>query len=159
MISEFLWAIRLPYSSITLAAGHFKETRKGAWVEAIVNIVLSVILVFNFGLIGAAIGTIVAMLIRTIEFVYHANKYILKRSILTSVRRIAIVVIATVITVTIVHFMNLAMPDGYMTWILDASIVFLITALVSFALFFVCYKKEFTMILKRVKNRLDRKSR
>ncbi len=157
VISEFLWAIRLPYSSITLAAGHFKETRKGAWVEAIVNIVLSVILVFNFGLIGAAIGTIVAMLIRTIEFVYHANKYILKRSVLVSVGKIVIATIATIITVVIMHFINLSMPDGYIAWILDASIVFLIAVVVSFILFFVCYKKEFAMVLNRVKNVMSRK--
>ena len=30
---------------------------------------------------GGVIGTIIAMLIRTIEFVYHTNKYILKRNI------------------------------------------------------------------------------
>ena len=39
-LSEFMWAIRLPYNSLTLAAGHFKETRKGAWLEVLVNIVL-----------------------------------------------------------------------------------------------------------------------
>ena len=82
VISEYIWAIRLPYSSITLAAGHFKETRKGAWIEAFVNIIISIILVKKFGIIGVTIGTIVAMLIRTIEFVYHTNKYILKRNIL-----------------------------------------------------------------------------
>ena len=69
VISEYIWAIRLPYSSLVLAAGHFKETRKGAWVECISNIVISVLLVRAFGLIGVAIGTIVAMAIRTIEFI------------------------------------------------------------------------------------------
>ena len=156
-ISGLVWAIRLPYSSITLAAGHFKQTRKGAWVEAMVNIVLSVILVFNFGLIGVAIGTIVAMLIRTVEFVYHANKYILKRNVWASVGKIATAIIATIITVVIVHFMKLAIPNGYMAWILNAFIVFLVAAVVSFALFFMCYKKEFMAISKRIKRIIKRK--
>lgn len=157
--SEFIWALRAPYSSLTLAAGHFKQTRKGAWVEAIVNIVLSVILVFNFGLVGVTIGTIVAMLIRTVEFVRHANKYILKRNVWASVGKIVIAIIATIITVVIVHFINLMMPNGYMTWILNAFIVFLIAAIVSFALFFMCYKKEFMMAMKRVKKIIKRKKK
>ena len=66
--------------SITLAAGHFKETRKGAWLEAFINLTLSIILVFKFGIVGVAIGTLVAMIIRTAEFMYHTSKYILKRS-------------------------------------------------------------------------------
>ena len=70
VISEYIWAIRLPYSSIISSAGHFKETRKGAWVEAIVNIIISLILVKKYGIVGVAIGTIIAMAIRTIEFIY-----------------------------------------------------------------------------------------
>jgi len=76
VISEFIWAIRLPYSSIILSAGHFKQTRIGAWVECLSNIVISIILVFKCGIIGVAIGTIVAMTIRTCEFVYHTNSLI-----------------------------------------------------------------------------------
>ena len=78
VLSELMWSIRLPYSSITLAAGHFKETKKGAWVEAFTNLILSIILVFKFGIIGVAIGTLVSMMIRTIEFTYHTSKSILK---------------------------------------------------------------------------------
>ena len=29
-VAELMWSIRLPYSTITLAAGHFKETKRGA---------------------------------------------------------------------------------------------------------------------------------
>jgi len=97
VISEFIWAIRLPYSSIILAAGHFKETRIGAWIEAISNIVISIVLVFKFGIIGVTIGTIVAMIIRTIEFIYHTNKYILKRNIFESIKKVFLIVIETII--------------------------------------------------------------
>ncbi|MBO4276518.1 polysaccharide biosynthesis C-terminal domain-containing protein [Candidatus Saccharibacteria bacterium] len=157
--SEFIWALRTPYSSITLAAGHFKQTRKGAWAEAIVNIVLSVTLVFNFGLIGVAIGTIVAMLIRTVEFVYHANKYVLKRTSWASIGKILVATVATIIAIVIVDFVNLAIPDGYITWILNALIVFLIATVVSFVLFFACYKKEFMAVLEKAKRMIKRKKK
>ena len=88
VISEYICMIRMPYITLTHAAGHFKETRGGAWIEAISNIVISIILVNKYGLIGVAIGTIVAMTIRTLEFVYHTNKYILNRSIIESINKI-----------------------------------------------------------------------
>lgn len=150
-VSEFIWAIRLPYSSIALAAGHFKETRKGAWIEAIVNIVLSVILVFHFGLIGVAIGTIVAMLIRTVEFVYHANKYILKRSVWSSVGKIAVSVITTAVVVFVMSFVNFESLDSFGAWIIRALVVFIIVSTTSFLFYFALYRKEFGIILKRVR--------
>ena len=39
------------------AAGHFKETQLSSIIEAVLNIVLSVLLVLKFGLVGVAIGT------------------------------------------------------------------------------------------------------
>ena len=117
VISEFIWAIRLPYSSITLAAGHFKETRIGAWIECISNIVISIVLVRKYGLIGVTIGTIVAMTIRTIEFVYHTNKYILDRSIWESIKKILLLVIETLLVIFISKYLPLVENINYLNWI------------------------------------------
>ena len=35
VLAEFVWAIRQPYNDLVKAAGHFKQTRIGAWIEAI----------------------------------------------------------------------------------------------------------------------------
>ena len=150
-LSELVWSIRLPYSSITLAAGHFKETRRGAWVEAIVNIVLSVILVFNFGLIGVAIGTTVAMLIRTIEFVYHANKYILKRSVRTSAYKIVTAVVITVIFIVLANVVGIPSMDGYMQWGFYALI--LISGSVVVVIYSVFYREETVGIMRRIRKK------
>lgn len=157
VVSEFLWAIRLPYSSITLAAGHFRETKRGAWVEAILNILLSVILVFHFGLIGVAVGTIVAMFVRTVEFVYHANKYILKRNFWNSVSKIIVVVVATITTTLIVISIPLSMPDSFISWAKNALIVLLIASNITLLIFSICYRGETSSILKWVKSKKVRK--
>lgn len=117
VLSEFVWAIRLPYSSITLAAGHFKETRKGAWVEAISNIVISLILVWKYGIIGVAIGTLVAMVIRTVEFVYHTNKYILKRKQSESAIRFGIIVIQLMVVALVSKLLPTYEFINYFIWI------------------------------------------
>lgn len=71
--------LRVPYFRIIKAAGHFKETQNGAYISAGLNIVITVALVFKFGLIGAAAGTLVAMFYHTCYFVWYLQNHILYR--------------------------------------------------------------------------------
>lgn len=153
VISEYVWAIRLPYSSITLAAGHFKETRKGACVEALSNIIISTILVFKFGLIGVTIGTIISMTIRTIEFVYHTNKFILKRSIFSSINKILIVIIETIIIIAISNLIIQIKNISYLNWLINAIIVFIEASIIVVLVNIIVYRSNIKMILNYLKNR------
>lgn len=157
VISEFIWAIRLPYSSIILAAGHFKETRIGAWIEAISNIVISIILVFKFGIIGVTIGTIVAMIIRTIEFIYHTNKYVLKRNIFESVKKVFLIVIETIIIFILFKITPQIENTSYVTWSINAIIVSIEACIVTVLLNIMMYKKDMKKIFNKVKVLLVRK--
>ena len=159
VISEYIWAIRLPYSSITLAAGHFKETRVGAWVEAIVNIMVSIILVSKFGIIGVAIGTIIAMTIRTIEFIYHTNKYILKRDIWLTVNKIIVIVIETLICVLISKYLFIFKEISYFNWILNALIIFIVNFIVIVIINMIIYKREFLSLITILKRMVLKKKR
>ena len=156
VLSELVWSIRLPYSSITLAAGHFKQTRKGAWVEAISNIVISLVLVWKFGIIGVTIGTLVAMLIRTVEFIYHTSKYILERNIWVSIKRVILVLIEILITVLLVRILPTIEFISYTNWIIYAILVAGVSSLVTVAINFIVYKEDVKglfNILKRILNR------
>lgn len=157
VISEFIWAIRLPYSTITLAAGHFKETRKGAWIEAITNIVISIILVIKYGIIGVTVGTIVAMIIRTIEFMYHTNKYILKRNHLVSVKKTTIIIFESLLIILICNLIPQLSNTSYINWIINALIVFIVSAMITITINYVFYTKEFKELLEILKNTLKRK--
>lgn len=157
VISEFIWAIRLPYSSIILAAGHFKETRIGAWIEAISNIVISIVLVFKFGIIGVTIGTIVAMIIRTIEFIYHTNKYILKRNIFESIKKVFLIVIETIIIFILFKITPQIENTSYVTWSINAIIVSIEACIVTVLLNIMMYKKGMKKIFNKVKGLLARK--
>lgn len=152
VISEFIWSVRLPYSSTTLAAGHFKQTRKGAWIEAITNIVISVILVFNFGIIGVAIGTIVAMSIRTIEFMYHNSRYILRRSLLKSFTWLPIIAFETVVVCLICNFILPISYGNYFDWAINALIVLAISLVVVLPINAISHKEELKDLLFVGKN-------
>lgn len=156
-ISEFIWAIRLPYSSLTNSAGHYKETRNGAIIECLTNIVISIILVFKFGIIGVAIGTMVAMLIRTCEFLYHSNKYILKRNIWKSVRKLILLVLETTLLIIFIGKFNLFPYNGYFGWLLNAIIIFLIIFIFILLVNGVIYRNDFIIFVHMTKNILNHK--
>ena len=90
-LAEFLWCIRIPYQSVVLAAGKFRETRNGAIAEPIINIVVSVILVFKIGIVGVAVGTLVAMAFRTIQYAVFMSHNIVKRSLWVFIKKVIII--------------------------------------------------------------------
>lgn len=77
IIAQYIEVIKKPYFDLVLAKGDFKQTRNGAWLETIINIAISCILVWKLGIIGVAIGTLVSVSIRTIEIIHYASKNIL----------------------------------------------------------------------------------
>lgn len=152
VLAEFMWSVRLPYSSITLAAGHFKETRKGAWVEAISNIVISLLLVWKFGIVGIAIGTLVAMIIRTIEFMYHTNKYILERTQIASLKRMGVIIIQLVIICILAKMLPTIEMVSYISWMLYALVIALITIIVVIPINLIIYKEDTKQLIKIIQN-------
>ena len=156
VLAEFMWVIRLPYSGITLAAGHFKQTMKGAWFEAISNIVISIILVWNFGIVGVAIGTLFAMFVRTIEFMYHTSKYILERSVWYTFKRLIVIAVEVGIVAVLVNVIPSVEVTGYMTWALQALIVAVISAVVVLTINCIVYRDNLKNLIGIAKNILKR---
>ena len=158
VIAEYIWAIRLPYSSITLAVGHFKETQKGAWVEALSNIIISIILVGKYGIIGVTIGTLFAMTIRTIEFVYHTSKYILERNQIYSYIHIFITAVQTIIIFVISNkIMQNVIFDSYLIWIKYAVIILIISCFIILFSNSLLYKNESKELMKTIRKNIGRK--
>ena len=156
-LSEFVWSIRLPYSSITLAAGHFKETRIGAWVEVFTNIVISTILVIKHGIIGVAIGTLIAMIIRTIEFIYHSNKYILKRNIILTLKKIFIMLIEVLVMTLICHnYINIKITN-YQSWVLYGIIIFVICTMIIMIINYIFFNNESKELIAFIKKYIKKR--
>ena len=69
--------IRLPYTELTSAAGHFKQTRILSLMEAGLNLTISLMLVSGWGIIGVLIGTISSQIYRTIHSCIYCYKKLL----------------------------------------------------------------------------------
>ena len=67
---------------------HYKETKKGAYFEAGLNIVSSIILVQYIGIIGTAVGTLLANLFRTIQYSTYVSQKLIPRNNSIIVKRI-----------------------------------------------------------------------
>lgn len=113
------YCLRLPYSILVLSAGHFKETQTSAIIEASINIVISVIAVFNFGLIGVAIGTLVAMFYRTCYFVWYLSKNIIHRNVSKFVIHL-LVDFLCVLSIVIIGFLLKSPVNTYFDWLVLA---------------------------------------
>lgn len=68
-------------------AGEFQATQWRAWLETIINLVVSFVCVFKFGVYGVLIGTIAAVLYRANDIILFANHRVLKRSAFPTYRR------------------------------------------------------------------------
>lgn len=79
-ITGLVACLRMPYQTIVLAAGHFRQTRNGAFLEAGLNLVLSLILVMQYGLAGVVLGTLLSAAVRTVELAAYVSRRIIQRS-------------------------------------------------------------------------------
>ena len=70
---------KLPSNHVLEYAGKFEETRSHAIWEMIINIAVSIVSILKWGICGAIIGTIVALLYRGAMMIYYSNKKVLGR--------------------------------------------------------------------------------
>lgn len=82
--------IRIPSSTIQIAAGHFKETQGAAFLEATINLGISLLLVRQMGINGVLIGTICAYLYRSTYQIIYCNNHFLNNTILRTLKRVVI---------------------------------------------------------------------
>lgn len=76
-----MYCLRLPYNIVVLAVGHYKQTQSSAIIEAILNLATAVVLVLKFGLVGVAVGTLVAMIYRTYYLAWYISRNVINRNL------------------------------------------------------------------------------
>lgn len=151
-VAQAFYCLRLPFNSMITAAGHYKQTQKSALIEMCLNIVISVILVFKYGLIGVAIGTIVAIVYRTVYFVVYLSKEIMHRSVKPFIIHILVDVICVIIAVLATHWIPNE-PTSYAQWALVAIEKSVIVLVVGLVINLLVYKNDFLMIIDKMLKR------
>ncbi len=155
-LAHAAYCIRLPYNIMILAAGHYKQTQSSAIIEAVINVALSVILVFKFGLIGVAIGTFAAMAYRTIYLAKYLTKNIIYRKIHHFIKHICVDICSAGLLLLVVNFL----PEffslqtiNYGAWILLAFKVALTGLVIVCLINIVFYHSKIRIFAQFMKNR------
>ena len=152
VFAHYMYCIRLPYFMVVKAAGEYKQTQTSAAIEAVLNIVVSIILVKKLGLIGVAIGTLVAMSYRTVYFVFYIKGNILNRKPSFFMKQIItdVVGLATCWGISSLVMMNV---ETYMNWIILALMISIISTVTMIIINLIFYPK----CVKKCINSLKRK--
>ena len=158
IVAEMIFCIRQPYLCLVQAAGFYNETKKGAIFEAATNVISSLILVLILGLNGVIIGTILANLIRTTQYAWYVKRKILKHGTTSIIKRLLWLVIAFLITVTVVTvIVSYVIIDGWIGWVIKGVIAFVLVALIQYISSVLLFKKDFQYCISRLKSILVKK--
>lgn len=153
--AELIYCLRLPYYYMVANAGHFRQTKKGAWLEAGLNIIVSLCLLPFFGITGLAVALAVAMTVRTIEIMIYCCKKITKLSLFTVVKRLAVNLVSAGISMAICFSIPFKVT-GFLTWFILAGIVGVVTLVIMGTVNFVIYKEDFKFMLQKLKSVLKK---
>lgn len=142
---------RIPYYVITTSVGHYKQTRNGAFIEAGLNIVISVACVIRFGIVGVAIGTLVAAAFRSFQYAIYLGNHILNRSIVHFIKHVIISLCICIIIYVISSYLpiNDARIPGWLLKSLTLTAISAVLVLVSDLLF---WKKDTMRFVAKVRN-------
>lgn len=151
-LAEFMYIQRLPYNSLNLSAGYFKELKTGAWIEAFINVTVSILLVKKLGLVGIALGTLISVFIRTLEHILFATKHILKRKQSTTLKKYLFSYLEILIILLLFHFLPTWNITNYITWIFYALLLTIFISLFVISANRILYKDEYQAACQFLKN-------
>ena len=153
----YIYNLRTPYHVIIKAAGHYKQTQRSALIEALINILLTLVLIKISPLMAVTIGFLCAMLYRTVYYICYLRDNILYREVKIFVKYC----ISDIALICIILALSFLFPentvDNYMSWIVYS--LELTTASIIIDAFFCCllFKNYMNLIISMIKERVLKK--
>lgn len=152
VLAHAVHCLRIPYNMLILATGAYKESQNMHIVTAIINLVISIIVVSFWGLVGVAVGTLVAMVYQTIWMILFDSKNNIKWSLKKVIKQILFDIVSVGCIVIITHFISVEVTN-YLDWlvyaIITAAISGVIIVLISLFMYKSTLKKLINTFIKR----------
>lgn len=151
-LAEFVAAIKIPYATLISSVGHFRQTKKYAYLEAFINVILSMALITKFGINGVAIGTLVSISCKICMDIYYFSKNIIKRSLKVDLKFLALIFVQSAIIILFgKNITNYSLVTGYFSWMLLATRLGIIVVIIQIGTSFIFYKDLILNTIKKVK--------
>ncbi len=139
---------RSPYNMMILASGHYKETQNCYVITAALNLGISILAVWQFGLVGVAAGTLIALGYQMIWMAKYTEKYLVQTK--GFFKRILTDIGMTVVGIVLTWWLPLG-DVSYLGWIMLALKVALIWTAVVLIANLVCYPDMMRMLMKKLR--------
>lgn len=147
--------LRLPYNIMILAAGHYKQTQNNYIIAAVINIVVSVFAVKTWGLIGVAIGTLLAMGYQTVWMAWYDSKNFIQWPFANFLKQITVDII-TVILCSIVSRVFTMVTVSYFGWIINAIEVTVVWLVIMAIINLIFYRDKVLKLVNNLKFKMVR---
>lgn len=152
LVAESLcYCLRMPYHALVTAAGKFKDTKTAAYGEVIINIVISVGMVYKFGLIGVAIGRLSGSMFRFIYYVVYISKHLVARNIILFARRFIVNAFNFILVFfTGYNIIRLVDIDDYLKWGMCSCFIALVSVIITVFINYLAYRTTLKTALRRI---------
>lgn len=155
----YLQTIRVPAGTIIVAAGHYRQTRGRAIIEACLNLAVALALVFPLGMTGVLIGSVVSYAWRSADMIFYNSRHLIPQSLKRTILRILRNLAAAGLFIAAGLYFIPSVMDSFWTWALYA-LASGATAVILFAgINFIFEKNEFLLLIQRFKGVLNKKFR
>lgn len=149
-LSEYVYCIRNPYISVVYGAGKFKETSISAYLEAAINIAVSLSLIWSLGLVGIAIGTLSAMVFRYIYHIVYIKRHIVFRPVKKAITRLITSLLCVTSSFFVFYFLTSHIITNYFIWALFALACFVTNVSLFLLLNLITDKKRVSSVFRFV---------
>lgn len=130
LLAEAVNCLALPCSSLPVAANQLQQTKWGAYGEAIINVVLSCILIRWEPLLGVALGTLAATVFRAVFYMVYSAKHILRipvyKTLLPLIGTLSLLCSGVL---TGAYLLRSVRIENYVQWIACGAVIFVLVSL------------------------------
>lgn len=141
--------IRLPYMIVVKAAGHYRETQMSALLEMVINIIVSILAVYSWGLPGVALGTLLAMVYRSTYLALYTYRVLLNKTKKKLLFQIVVDVLEIASMYIITRGINFTVFD-YFQWFLSAVYVALLCLIVIASINIVFMRRKICLLFSAI---------
>jgi len=147
--------LRLPYNTLILSAGHYKQTQSNHIISMVLNILISIVAVKFFGLVGVAIGTLIAMAYQTVWMAWYDSKNIINWPFKNFMKQVLVDVL-TVVIAGLATFKIPMISVSYGSFFIRAILVFICWSVIVCAINSVFYAEKMKKLVYKLSRRIKR---
>lgn len=154
-VDEVLNSTRVPVGMLINAAGHFHQTKYRALAEAIINFVVTLLLIGKYDIYAIVIAGIVSYCYRVTDMILYSNKHILQESAWKSLKPILIAWLGVALTWGVMQLVLQPVTGwlGFFGWgivtVLISCVIVLTLALVLCPKITVAFVKNFLVRFRK----------